>query len=597
MAGAVRRPRRLDPGRGRRGAAALAWRELDVPDRGRSATPTADHGFHCDVRPSYNAEAATDAWARTLALVRRTTSTDGAGHRRARRQAHRVDRPAARVLRGHRAAPTGGHVNLSPKGHDSLRVLDPSTVAYLDLTGSGAETIAHTAGERAHHRHVLRLRGAAADPAPLRPGEAHPVGSRALRRAGARASRRSPARASIVTVAIERVQTSCGYSIPFMDYRDERPTLQQWAERKGDDGLARVLGREERRRASTGSPPSTRIGNHRVALGWPRATAARRVQPRRPRPRSWPDWCRRLEAARHRRDQRRRPPEPGALPPLVGAGRGRGGDRAGDPVDDGAEQRAAAPSGAGQRGGHAQASCRGAGFTLGIGAGHARGRARRHRPPAAAARRAGRLGSRRRSSSCGACSAARPSPRRPEPTTSPTSPASPAPTHPVPLLVGGGSTGVLRVAARHADVVGLTGFSHVDGRTRGSPTSAPPRSIERLELVRGLPRRSGRAAARSRPWCSSCGSPTTVRRRPRRWSRSGATPSPLTVDEVLDCRRSCCSGTAERDRRAAPRAVRAPGASSTWTAFAGRPSTRRLDDLGRWSTALDADSGPVGADR
>jgi hypothetical protein len=38
----------------------------------------------------------------------------------------------------------GGHVNLSPKGHDSLRVLDANTVAYLDLTGSGAETIAHT---------------------------------------------------------------------------------------------------------------------------------------------------------------------------------------------------------------------------------------------------------------------------------------------------------------------------------------------------------------------------------------------------------------------------------------------------------------------
>src|SRR5690606_4770275 len=38
----------------------------------------------------------------------------------------------------------GGHVNVSPKGHDTLRVLDHSTVAYLDLTGSGAETIAHT---------------------------------------------------------------------------------------------------------------------------------------------------------------------------------------------------------------------------------------------------------------------------------------------------------------------------------------------------------------------------------------------------------------------------------------------------------------------
>src|SRR5690606_41768962 len=42
---------------------------------------------------------------------------------------------------------------------------------------------------------------------------------------------------AVVEVDVERIQTSCGYSIPFMDYRDERPTLQQWAERKGDDGL------------------------------------------------------------------------------------------------------------------------------------------------------------------------------------------------------------------------------------------------------------------------------------------------------------------------------------------------------------------------
>ena len=39
---------------------------------------------------------------------------------------------------------TGGHVNVSPKGPmDSLRILDPHTIAYLDVIGSGAETIAH----------------------------------------------------------------------------------------------------------------------------------------------------------------------------------------------------------------------------------------------------------------------------------------------------------------------------------------------------------------------------------------------------------------------------------------------------------------------
>lgn len=131
----------------------------------------------------------------------------------------------------------GGHVNLSPKGHDCLRVLDPTTVAYLDLTGSGAETIAHT---RENGRITLMLCAFEGPPLILRlfgSGRAHPFGS-------ARFDELQPGfptipgARSIITVALERVQTSCGFSIPFMDYREERPTLQQWAERKGDDGLA-----------------------------------------------------------------------------------------------------------------------------------------------------------------------------------------------------------------------------------------------------------------------------------------------------------------------------------------------------------------------
>jgi hypothetical protein len=130
----------------------------------------------------------------------------------------------------------GGHVNLSPKGHDSLRVIDPSTVAYLDLTGSGAETIAHT---RQNGRITVMFCAFEGPPQILRlfgTGEAHPVGSPPFDDLAPRFPAIAGARA-IVTVAIERVQTSCGYSIPFMDYRDERPTLQQWAQRKGEDGL------------------------------------------------------------------------------------------------------------------------------------------------------------------------------------------------------------------------------------------------------------------------------------------------------------------------------------------------------------------------
>ena len=67
-------------------------------------------------------------------------------------------------------------------------------------------------------------------------GEAHPLGSPRFVEVQDRFPTIPGAR-SIITVAIERVQTSCGYAIPYMDYREDRPTLQQWAERKGDDGL------------------------------------------------------------------------------------------------------------------------------------------------------------------------------------------------------------------------------------------------------------------------------------------------------------------------------------------------------------------------
>lgn len=131
----------------------------------------------------------------------------------------------------------GGHVNLSPKGHDSLRVLDTRRVAYLDLTGSGAETVAHT---RENGRVTLMFCAFKGPPRVLRlfgKGTPHPRGSaefEAMRPLfpdfpGARA---------IIEIQLDRVATSCGYSIPLMSYRAERPTLIEWSERKGPDGLA-----------------------------------------------------------------------------------------------------------------------------------------------------------------------------------------------------------------------------------------------------------------------------------------------------------------------------------------------------------------------
>ena len=131
----------------------------------------------------------------------------------------------------------GGHVNLSPKGHDTLRVLDPLTVAYLDLTGSGAETIAHT---RQNGRLTIMLCAFEGPPRILRlfgTGTAHPEGSPTYADLAPRFPD-LPGRRSIVVLDIERVQTSCGYAVPVLAYQDERPTLQQWAARKNDGELA-----------------------------------------------------------------------------------------------------------------------------------------------------------------------------------------------------------------------------------------------------------------------------------------------------------------------------------------------------------------------
>ena len=131
----------------------------------------------------------------------------------------------------------GGHVNLSPKGYDSFRVLGPHAVAYLDLTGSGAETIAHL---RQNGRITVMFCAFAGKPNILRlygtgtvvlPGdEDYPtLAAQFPDLPGARA---------VIHVDVDRVSTSCGYAVPFLERGEERPMLKEWAERKGADGLA-----------------------------------------------------------------------------------------------------------------------------------------------------------------------------------------------------------------------------------------------------------------------------------------------------------------------------------------------------------------------
>lgn len=130
----------------------------------------------------------------------------------------------------------GGHVNVSPKGHDTLRVLGPRAVAYLDLTGSGAETAAHT---RDNGRLTIMLCAFDGPPRILRlfgTGTTHPLGSDRYAELAPSFPDLPGARA-VVELAVDRIQSSCGYAVPFMEFDRERPTLRQWADRKSPEEL------------------------------------------------------------------------------------------------------------------------------------------------------------------------------------------------------------------------------------------------------------------------------------------------------------------------------------------------------------------------
>jgi hypothetical protein len=121
----------------------------------------------------------------------------------------------------------GGHVNVSPKGPiGSLRVLDPHTVAYLDIVGSGAETIAHL---RENGRICVMLCAFEGPPRILRlhgTGEVLLPGDPAfdaMLSAGFHEPQAPEARRAIIVVHVTRVADSCGYGVPLMSYEGERP--------------------------------------------------------------------------------------------------------------------------------------------------------------------------------------------------------------------------------------------------------------------------------------------------------------------------------------------------------------------------------------
>jgi hypothetical protein len=138
------------------------------------------------------------------------------------------------------SAAATGRINISPRGTDALRILDPSTVAYLDETGSGNETAAHL---RASGRLTIMLCGFENVPMILRlygQGRALPRGTPEYEAllATAYGSQEPPGARQIIRLDIDLVQTSCGYGVPLFDYKEPRPPLRRWAENKGEDGVA-----------------------------------------------------------------------------------------------------------------------------------------------------------------------------------------------------------------------------------------------------------------------------------------------------------------------------------------------------------------------
>ena len=131
-----------------------------------------------------------------------------------------------------------GRVNVSPKGPmGTFRVLDDHTVAYLDMVGSGAETVAHL---RENGRIVVMFCAFEGPPRILRlhgRGEGIPADDPRFEDLYARAGFDAPheieaARRAVIVVEVERIADACGYGVPLMSYEGEREHAEKWAEKK-----------------------------------------------------------------------------------------------------------------------------------------------------------------------------------------------------------------------------------------------------------------------------------------------------------------------------------------------------------------------------
>jgi hypothetical protein len=151
------------------------------------------------------------------------------------------------------SAPRSGRVNVSPKGLETFRILSATRVGYLDGTGSGNETAAHVLENGrvtfmfcavASAPLILRIygRGRAVQPRDAEWSQLRPQFGAPL-----------PGERQLIIAEIESVQTSCGFGVPLFNYQGQRPTLTEYAQTKGPEGLA-AYRREKNARSIDGLP-------------------------------------------------------------------------------------------------------------------------------------------------------------------------------------------------------------------------------------------------------------------------------------------------------------------------------------------------------
>lgn len=156
------------------------------------------------------------------------------------------------------SADVDGRVNISPKGMDSLKILDENRVIWLNLTGSGNETAPHT---QAVNRMTIMFCSFTKKPLILRL-----YGTvKCYHRTDAEFEGLSAifpnfkGKRQVFDVQVEMVQTSCGYAVPFYEFKEERTRLVDWSEKKEDDEAWKDYWREKNMVTIDGKPTGMKM--------------------------------------------------------------------------------------------------------------------------------------------------------------------------------------------------------------------------------------------------------------------------------------------------------------------------------------------------